>query len=222
MTSTARGSVEQGSPDRAASQRARRSGLRERKRTETRRRIAEEAVRLVSAQGIPATTVEQIADAAGVGRATFFRYYESKELAIATGLSEVAVYVFSAVLDDLPSDLGPLEAVRAAHESLAHTFDADRQMYLEQALLSRSSPAMFAWTLHFYVDWEIAIANSVAARFDDLVPGDPRPRMVGAMAMAAARLACDEWVADGGTGHLPTIMVRHLAALELPARSPAA
>ena len=49
--------------------------LRERKRSETRRRIAEEAVRLVSAQGIPSTTVDQIADAAGVGRATFFRYY---------------------------------------------------------------------------------------------------------------------------------------------------
>ena len=173
-------------------------------------------MRLVSAQGIPSTTVDQIADAAGVGRATFFRYYESKELAIATGLSEVAVYVFTAILEDLPADLGPLEAVRAAHDALAPTFEDDRRMYLEQALLSRSSPAMFAWTLHFYVDWEIAIARAVTPRFDDLQPHDPRPRMVGAMAMAAARLACDEWVVDEGRGDLPAMMRRHLAALELP------
>jgi AcrR family transcriptional regulator len=190
--------------------------LRERKRAETRRRIADEAVRLVSEQGIPATTVDQIADAAGVGRATFFRYFESKELAIATGLSEVAVYVLSAILDDLPPELGPLDAVRAAHAELAVTFAENRQMYLDQALLSRSSPAMFAWTLLFYVDWEIAIARSVAPRFADLEPGDPRPRMVGAMAMAAARLACDEWVDDGGRGDLPALMDQHLSALVLP------
>lgn len=190
------------------------SSLRERKRSETRRRIAEEAVRLVSVQGIPSTTVDQIAGAAGVGRATFFRYFESKELAIATGLSEVAVFVFSKVLSGLPPELGPLEAVRAAHDELASTFAANRRMYLEQAMLSRSSPAMFAWTLHFYVDWEIAIADSIAPRFADLVPGDPRPRMIGAMSMAAARLACDEWVADGGTGDLPSLMQTYLASLE--------
>lgn len=190
--------------------------LRERKRTETRRRIAEEAVRLVSEQGIPATTVDQIADAAGVGRATFFRYFESKELAIATGLSEVAVYVLSAILDDLPVHLGPLDAVRAAHAELATTFAEHRQMYLDQALLSRSSPAMFAWTLLFYVDWEVAIARSVAPRFPDLAPDDPRPRMVGAMAMAAARLACDQWVDDGGRGDLPALMDQHLSTLVLP------
>jgi len=191
-----------------------RRGLREQKRLETRRRIAEAAVRLVSEQGIPATTVDQIAAEAGVGRATFFRYFESKELAIATGLSEVAVYVFTATLEQMPSDLGPLAAVLAAHEALSVDFDTHRQMYLEQAQLSRSSPAMFAWTLLLYVEWETAIAEAIAPRFTDLVPGDPRPRMLGAMTMAASRLACDEWVECDGRSDLPELVQVHFRAMQ--------
>ena len=191
-------------------------GLRERKRDETRRRIASSAAELATAQGIAETTVEQIVDRAGVGRATFFRYYESKELAIATGLSDVAIFVLVSALRDLPPDLGPLEAVQAAHRSLAVDFDERREMYLEQALLCRSSAAMLAWTLHLYVDWEVAIADAVRPRFGpDLADDDPRPRMVGAMAMAAARLACDRWLESEGTGDLPALMERQLAGFEL-------
>ena len=136
-------------------------GLRARKRDETRRRIADAAVELVSEHGIPSTTVEQIADLAQVGRATFFRYFESKELAVAVGLNDVAVYVFASTLRALPPELGPLDAVREAHRALSVDFDQLRAMYLEQAMLSRSSPAMAAWTLYLYVDWEIAIADAV-------------------------------------------------------------
>lgn len=192
------------------------TGLRERKRVETRRRIADEAVRLASAHGIAATTVDEIAAAADIGRATFFRYFDSKELAIAAGLSDVAVFVLSTILAELPDHLGPLDAVRLAHAVLGEDFDRDRQMFLEQAQLTRSSPAMYAWTLHLYVDWEIAIADAVAPRFADLAPDDPRPRMLGAMVMAAARLACDIWVADGGRSDLPALIQQHLAAIEIP------
>ena len=195
-------------------------GLRERKRAETRRRIAEAAARLVSRRGIPGTTVDQIADAARVGRATFFRYFDSKEQAIATGLSEVAVFVLASVLSEVPDDLGPLDAVRASHAVLAQTFEPHRDEFLEQALLSRSSPAMQAWTLLLYVEWEIAIADLIAPRFTDLGPHDPRPRMIGALTMAAVRLACDDWVAGDGRGDLPELIRTYLGAIEVRHLSP--
>jgi len=191
-------------------------GLRERKRVETRRRIAEHAVRLVTEQGIPATTVDQIAAAAGVGRATFFRYFESKELAISTGLSEVAVFVLISALSDLPPELGPLEAVRASHAAIGRMFEPDFDELLDQAKLSTSSPAMQAWTLQLYVEWEMAIADAIAPRFDDLVPNDPRPRMVGAMNMAAIRLARDEWIAADGRVDLLELVQKFLGAIEVP------
>jgi AcrR family transcriptional regulator len=201
----------------AASRRAHRpvEGLRERNRVATQQRIADSAARLATEHGVAATTVDEIAAAAGIGRATFFRYYDSKELAIATGLSGAGAYVLAGVLAEVPAELGPLDAIRAAHARLGEDFDAQREMVREQALLSRSSPAMLAWTLHLYVDWEIAIAEAVAPRFDDLRAGDPRPRILGALAMAAARLACDAWLDDEHGEDLPALVQQHLNAIDL-------
>jgi len=190
-------------------------GLRERNRTATQQRIADSAARLASERGVATTTVDEIATVAGIGRATFFRYYDSKELAIASGLSGAGAYVLAGVLAEVPDALGPLDAIRAAHARLGENFEEHREMFREQALLSRSSPAMLAWTLHLYVDWEMAIADAVAPRFTDLRENDPRPRMLGALAMAAARLACDAWLDDDGRGDLPAMVQEHLAAVRM-------
>ncbi len=188
-------------------------GLRERKRVETRRRIAAAAVELATAQGIAETTVDEIAESAHVGRATFFRYFESKELAIATGLSEVAVFVLAAALSELPPELGPLEALRAAQAAIGAGLGSDLHEVHEQAVLSTETPAMRAWTLQFYVDWEESIAELIAPRFTDLVEGDPRPRMAAAMNMAAIRFARDEWLETDGTGDLPALVQKYLGAM---------
>jgi AcrR family transcriptional regulator len=54
-------------------------GRRQRRREETSQRILSEAVRLFEKQGYTATTVEQITEAADVGKGTFFNYFPSKE-----------------------------------------------------------------------------------------------------------------------------------------------
>ena len=55
------------------------SSRRERRSAETRERIFEEALRLFSERGINNVTVEQITEAADVGKGTFFNYFPSKE-----------------------------------------------------------------------------------------------------------------------------------------------
>ncbi len=57
----------------------REQGLRERKRRETLRRIAEEGLKLFLTNGYEATTLDEIAEAAGISRRTFFYYLKSKE-----------------------------------------------------------------------------------------------------------------------------------------------
>lgn len=54
-------------------------GLRERKKAKTKAAIQRHAVRLFTAQGFAATTVEQIAEAAEVSPSTVFRYFPTKE-----------------------------------------------------------------------------------------------------------------------------------------------
>jgi AcrR family transcriptional regulator len=52
---------------------------RERKKDETRERIAHEAIRLFRQKGFEATTVDEIAAAADVAKGTFFNYFPRKE-----------------------------------------------------------------------------------------------------------------------------------------------
>ncbi len=56
-----------------------RPNRRERRRAETRERIFRAALKLFAARGVLATTVEDITEAADVGKGTFFNYFPSKE-----------------------------------------------------------------------------------------------------------------------------------------------
>jgi AcrR family transcriptional regulator len=57
------------------------TGLRERKKQQTRRAIHEAALHLIDEHGLEATTIEQICHAADVSTRTFFNYYPSKAAA---------------------------------------------------------------------------------------------------------------------------------------------
>ena len=59
-------------------------GRRERRRTETRERIFRAALDLFAERGFMETTVEDITEAADVGKGTFFNYFPTKEHVLAT------------------------------------------------------------------------------------------------------------------------------------------
>jgi AcrR family transcriptional regulator len=182
-----------------------------RKRQATRDRIAASAAQLVAADGLAATTVERIAAEAEVGRATFFRYFASKEDAVADGMTRHWLDVITAQLAAQPAELSPRDAVVGAFHDLGDGFDAISAQVRELATLTRSSPALSAWTLQIYVGYEIAIADLVAPRLPDLAPDDPRPRLIGALAMASVRIALDDWLQHGGS--LPQRVRAALGAL---------
>jgi AcrR family transcriptional regulator len=197
-------------------------GLRDRKRRATRRRIASEAARLVLDQGMAGTTVDEIAAAADVGRASFFRYFGTKEGAVAEGFTGVWLRYITDELDRQPEHLAPLDAVRAAFAQLALGYVELRDLILVQAKLSRSSAVLSAWTLQVYLDYEDAIATIVAPRFSDLELDDPRPRLVGALVMAVIRLALDDWVAADGATDLPALIDHNLRSVSIAPASTAA
>ncbi|HEY7143841.1 MAG TPA: TetR family transcriptional regulator [Streptosporangiaceae bacterium] len=87
------------------------AGLRERKKAKTRAAIREHAVRLFRDQGYQATTVEQIAAAAEISPATFFRYYPTKEDVVLQ--DDIDVLTMGA-FEDQPPELSPVAAMRAA------------------------------------------------------------------------------------------------------------
>ncbi|MCU1603339.1 MAG: TetR family transcriptional regulator [Frankiales bacterium] len=191
-------------------------GLRERKRRATHQRIADEAARLTRLKGLDGTTIDEIAAAAEIGRATFFRYFDAKETAVAEGFS---IPWLSLILDNLevqPAELGAVEAVIETFTGFAGGFTPEvRNLVLQQVHLLQSSPTLTAWTLALYVRFEIAIAEAVAHRFADLTPDDARPRMVGALTMSAVRISLDTWLASGGALDLAVLLADALRTVTL-------
>jgi AcrR family transcriptional regulator len=170
-----------------------------RRQRATRARIATAAAQRVSEFGLAGATVEQIAAAAEVGRATFFRYFSSKEDAVAEGMTTHWLDAITEVIARQPGHLSAGEAVIAGFADLGDGFETVREQVRELATLTRSSPVLSAWTLQIYLRYETAIADLVAPRISDLTPDDPRPRLIGAIAMASVRIALDDWLVHGGS-----------------------
>jgi len=114
------------------------TGRRERHRTEIRERLFRAALRLFAERGYLETTVEDITEAADVGKGTFFNYFQTKEHVLATFGAERIAAIERAreratkgpvlpVLRELATDLAGhstenpalLRAIYAAHASCA-------------------------------------------------------------------------------------------------------
>jgi AcrR family transcriptional regulator len=173
--------------------------LRVRKRQRTRERIATAAAQLVMHNGLIATTADQIAEAADVARATFFRYFESKEYAVAEGFTSTWIAAITDALHRQPPELGVNEALTAAFAELTPGFTLVEQNIAEIERQTRDSLSLRAWTLLCYLNFETAIAEAIAPRLPDLTVDDPRPRLIGALAMASVRISIDDWLRDGGS-----------------------
>jgi AcrR family transcriptional regulator len=187
--------------------------LAERKRAATRQRIAAAAAQLVASVGLAEATVDRIADTADIGRATFFRYFNSKEDAVAEGMNAHWLNRITSALAAQPADLTATEAVVGAFHQLALGFAEIEEQVRELATLTRSSETLDAWTLRIYVRYESAIAELIAPRIPGLAPQDPGPRLIGALAMATVRIALDDWLSHGGS--LPDRVRQGLAAISI-------
>ena len=87
--------------------------LQERKQELVRGELASAAWHLFGKKGYEATTVAEIAAAAGVSRRTFFRYYASKE-DVLTETSDDLAEAMLAAIGGRPRDEPPLVAIRRA------------------------------------------------------------------------------------------------------------
>lgn len=86
-------------------------GLQSRKRQLVRDAIYESAIDLFTKKGFDETTVEELAEAAGISRRSFFRYFQSKDDLLALNTVNCGNVLREAV-ESCPSDLGPLEVLR--------------------------------------------------------------------------------------------------------------
>jgi AcrR family transcriptional regulator len=137
-------------------------GLRERKKARTRASIREHALRLFREQGYAATTIEQIAAAAEVSPATFFRYFPTKEDVV---LQDDLDVITLQALDEQPAELGPIAAMRAATAALLDALTPDDLARLhETTKLSMSVPEIRARAVEEFTRTIDVVAAALARR----------------------------------------------------------
>ena len=150
-------------------------GLRERKKAATRKAIHDGAIRLFGEQGFAGTTIDQIAEAADVSRATVFHYFPTKE-SIVFGDAPQAIAALAALLEDAPE---VVPAVREWLRGLTGWIEPDLEL---QRRLAREVPDIAAHRLRVLDGIEDVVAEALA-------------RELGAGAELAARLAAAALIA---------------------------
>lgn len=164
-------------------------GLRERKQRETRLRIAETGLKLFLANGYEGTTLDAIAEKAGISRRTFFSYFKSKE-EIMLAWQEGAWDAMRAELLQVSPDEAPLDAVRKTLVRHVSRYESDQMRAIDRVM--RASETLMARKQAAYAVQEEALFAALCE-----VWRQPQRRtalrMVAMVSIGAMRLALEAW-----------------------------
>lgn len=174
------------------------TGLRQRKKEQTRDALATAAVRLIGKRGFDGVTVEEIALAADVSPRTFFRYFGSKEDVLFADGDRNRSALLEAI-DAQSADLGALDALERALVGRSEDYESHRAQLRARRRIVLSTPSLHTRTVEREQRWEQDLVESLraAGRADDL--GDLDLRLLVAATMAALRVAVDTWLESDGS-----------------------
>jgi AcrR family transcriptional regulator len=169
-------------------------GLRERKKQQTREKIARVALELFAERGYDETTLADIAEAADVSARTIFAYYESKEDIL---FCEEAAFLdrLGTLFEGRPPDVTTIDVIR---EFLASIEPPDEQARLRKKVISGTRALEMRSRAH-HSQLEPMLVASIA-RDLGAGPGDMRPLLIAASMMAAFMSVHDRMFAAEAAG----------------------
>ena len=193
-----------------------RADWREQKKAATRRAIQDHALRLFLEKGYDATTVEEIAAAAGVSHMTFFRHFPRKEAVVESDDYDPLI---AELIVARPADEGSLPAIhRALRQGLAAVLPDDREAILVRTRLILDTPALRARNWQNQDATRELFAAALAHRERAAEP-DLRLRVLAAAALAALTTAITVWAEGDDARDLVALVDEAFTALGVPADS---
>ena len=177
---------------RDATSRAGAAGLQRRKRELVRDEIARVAWDLFGSQGYEATTVDEIARAAGVSRRTFFRYFSSKE-DVVVGTSDALAEAILAAFARRPRREPPLVAIQRAIRPVVVSSLAEAGQARAIIRLLRESRTLRRAMLERHARMEERLAAILAQRLGTDPRRDPTPALLAFVTRALMDTAFNVW-----------------------------
>src|SRR5215813_11104455 len=165
-----------------------------RRRVTSREELEETAFELFAAQGFEATTVDEIAAAAGIGRRTFFRYFPSKN-DIPWGAFEDELERMRVRLKACPPEVPLMDAIRVALIDFNRVTPAQVPLHRRRMELILRVPTLLAHSTLRFTAWREVIAEFVAER-TGLRPGDLAPQAIAHAVLGVAIAAYEHWLDD--------------------------
>ena len=188
-----------------------------RRRLTTRTELEQVAFELFDRQGFEGTTVGDIARAAGIGRRTFFRYFDSKN-DLPWGGFEERLEQMRGRLAGCPPQTPLAEAIRLGLITFNQLPPGQEGWHRRRLELILRVPALQAHSTLRYAAWRQVIAEFVAGRTGQ-PPDSLLPVTLGYAVQGLFVAACEQWLAGADTdlGELIGAAVHGLAAAFAPA-----
>lgn len=176
----------------------------------TRAELEQVALELFAERGFVATTVDNIAAAAGIGRRTFFRYFASKN-DVVWGDFELGLLALRARLATVQPGRPLLDELREAVLAFNRFDPSEVPWHRDRMALILTVPALQAHSTLRYAAWRSVIAEFAAARLGGS-PADLLPQLVAHSCLGAALTAYDQWLLRPGSD-LPLLLDQAMRAL---------
>jgi mycofactocin system transcriptional regulator len=161
------------------------------------------ALDLFSEHGFEATTVDDIAVAAGIGRRTFFRYYPSKN-DVVWGDFDAGLSRLRSRLSAVPAATPMYAALRAEVLAFNAVDDVEQPRHRERMALILRVPALQAHSTLRYAAWREVVASYTAGRLG-LSPDDLLPQTVAHATLGACIAGYEQWLRTPGAQLLPLL-----------------
>jgi AcrR family transcriptional regulator len=166
------------------------AGRRERNRQETHERIVTVGLKLFVEKGFEETTLDEIAQTAGIARRTLFSYFESKDDILSSSYGSGFSQALAPAIREESPDQAPLAAARSCLMKLASRYETPDSLAVDTLL--RSSPALRARKSGSFD----AMACSMLEAMENVWPAPDRRdelRLTATMAIGVLKLALEDW-----------------------------
>jgi TetR/AcrR family transcriptional regulator, regulator of mycofactocin system len=150
------------------------------------------AFALFEERGFDQTSIDDIADAAGIGRRTFFRYYPSKN-DLVWGNFEQELRKMRSSLDASDPEKPLMDAIRESVVTFNLIVPDNEQAHRRRMRMILGVPTLVANSTLRFASWRAEIARFAAARLG-VADDELAPVVIGYSALGASIAAYEQWL----------------------------